>query len=823
MSNTKVTVGIVGNPNASAGIQSLLNIDSPFNLRQDKQFYPEIGGNYYIELVHTPEYISYQYVSRPSLVHSYQASRPGSLWIALTVPRGKRFSFGISPYRVLMEILELFRQTYMTPRMDGSYEFKTGSYFSAPFYNLLDKYPLEPDFGRYIEMKGTSPVPFRPLTEEQMTQFFLDTQYEEFQQVGSIIVADSVSWGSLLELPVPRPLNFSIYSSGQLLGMIHSTDEIFSRILRPDDDFHKEVEVRFSLSELRKNIPNVAAKFALNEQAMRIDISPVFPEKYFRVKLIVQAPEKTSNEVHYDEQRFYLVDAADNTKIKPLKKDGGDFYFEFVGQEANVRWKVCYEASPEAMNFQFNVRPWQVKEPAPVIKIDLQPFAEFQGVEYRIFPYLKEPAFLELKLGAGEVFRIPIVENGSGNKPLHFIKKTDIKEIRIVSEHYIYPHPVINYNPSSGWLSIRLNEEPAKINRSDQGPSFGGLEIFTQLKMPISAVAILCYKDGMKLQMPVQLSEEEKTILPCPFQSGLVKVRFAGIRDDRRRSYYDRIISLEELSQNSYKIYLDELHKVSILRRVLSFFKKTLSLFVCAIMCLILGLGLGFFASRSIVPDPDKQAMREELDKLKTQNSQLRNTCDSLNKLLLPRGKNSTSSSQSQVYTLSEKDKQQSEQYYKMMTVIEEETPLSFDQVDTILEWRNKIKKGAKRNTIDSKNFSFIDKYIDYFAEAAGEIKNAQHGDYHRKNQAEAFKEWNKKFTEINMKCGGNERKAELTSFRECIQRLYLFETKDPAKKDKETHIRRVVLSGVNDDKKLLENVSSFYDIPKPPKNSNNN
>ena len=90
--NQNITVLIAGNPDAQSGESVLLNINqSPLKSEElGKSFYDSIGSDYYIELKHGKEYITYTYVMNPVKVHSQGANRPGVFWIGVTIPIEKQ-------------------------------------------------------------------------------------------------------------------------------------------------------------------------------------------------------------------------------------------------------------------------------------------------------------------------------------------------------------------------------------------------------------------------------------------------------------------------------------------------------------------------------------------------------------------------------------------------------------------------------------------------------------------------------------------------------------------------------------------------------------
>ena len=123
----KASIGIAGTPDHRSGFQPLIDIDYPLDLTAEPCFDVSPSEDFLIELKHTEAYVSLLYYARPDTVHSHGGERPGRLSIGLTIPRGWRFSDGVSPYTVLMDVLDTFRRLYMSPREDPSVTWETVS------------------------------------------------------------------------------------------------------------------------------------------------------------------------------------------------------------------------------------------------------------------------------------------------------------------------------------------------------------------------------------------------------------------------------------------------------------------------------------------------------------------------------------------------------------------------------------------------------------------------------------------------------------------------------------------------------------------------
>ena len=294
----KITVGVAGNMYSSAGHEMLMDINgTPLGATDDKEFKPEVQYNdYCIEVSHREDYILYTYVANPATVHSYGASRPGSLWIALTVPSKTSIS-GSNPFDLLMEILETFRNEYMLKRADGSYEFKEINCVSTPIRNILDKYQLHP-CSRYVPMRGSISTFVKTESEVKMRDFLRDTQYDEFKDCATIIAAENVN-GNYLNLDIPRPRVYEVYVNGNRQSdIIGAPNGVFDKTFQKD--YYYPVRVDFSIPVLWENNGQKTVRGENGNYEVKVD------EVHERVDVKVIPREMVySHDVRFMDYRLY--------------------------------------------------------------------------------------------------------------------------------------------------------------------------------------------------------------------------------------------------------------------------------------------------------------------------------------------------------------------------------------------------------------------------------------------------------------------------------------------------------------------------------------
>lgn len=851
MSSTTITLGIVGNPDSVSGIQPLVEIgNSPFNLRQDKLFIDQVLGDYYIELVHTHEYISYQYVSRPSTVHSFGAGRPGSFWMALTIPCKKRFANGVSPYDVLIEVRNVFRACFMTQKMDGSYEYKQGSYTSAPIDEVLKKYSLEDLPGRYIPMDGSSRAVVCPGSEKAMSEFFADTQYEQFARVSSVVVTESTSWSGVLPLEIPRPVRFEVRSGNKLIGELTKADETFRKVFLSKDDVHEPVQVSFSIADLRNGATYSEAIVHLNEATQIIEVQPVYPEKRFKVRLLISASRGELSSVSYNPESFFLITRTGQRKN--FRTDETGKFVEFFGEEANLEWHVQYDVPQENCPFTYNVLSWDPKSLPGSIHVVLTPYAEFEGIEYFVSRHVHEqPVFLEVFLSNGDSYKFPL--RGDGKRPFPTWRRSMIKDVRLVSDNYDYPALTQNYDPVSGWLKVSLDSEPAprkkEVVKGSEGAK-GYLEIVNQTVL-MEAMVYMSFSDGVVIRKTVKLDRQSgdapNVRIPIPaFTTGkLTEVTLHNIRNlEWTNERYENVIfkrgsevPVEGPSkEGNYKVTVKELPIQSKMAILGGAFKKRIplwALFTGIVLALVIGAGacygvMEYLSQRNPTvterpgSGPNAVLQQGKHTQAQSQNeptpapvADLQPASGSPDQQPETKDNNPSASDTPAAFVLPAVDNYKITDYYEMMKNLEDASgnPMTFDQAGEIDTWGKDLKERAGNYDLGEK-FRFIEKYIPKYVEAAKEIKRMKDGHYRQTDWNLQKYYQNQVLYGINQSCTPKNCEKDmkaLGTFRKAIQNLTVFEA--DLNSEKGVKIRRAIISQAPTDKNILANVNSFLGI----------
>lgn len=202
---------------------------------------------------HTNEYILYLLVDRK--VKPCDRDTPGVLSIALTIARDMQLANDKSPYSLLKEVYEKFRNDYMTPCSDGRDSFINKDVEQADFMSIMDQYPLEKRSSVYIPMNpsgisGTLRVP-----QEQMVDLFRDSQYKEFAGYKEIEIgteSNCQTMPDLKDIEIPRPVTYSIVVNGRTVKatLTKPTDSFDTASLLSDTQDVKYSHISFSLKDL---------------------------------------------------------------------------------------------------------------------------------------------------------------------------------------------------------------------------------------------------------------------------------------------------------------------------------------------------------------------------------------------------------------------------------------------------------------------------------------------------------------------------------------------------------------------------------------------
>lgn len=177
---------------------------------------------------HTNEYILYQLIDRK--VKPCDRDTLGVLSIALTITRDMQLADGKSPYTLLKEVYDKFRNDYMESDGNECDRFINKDVNPADFVSIMEQYPLENRSNNdYISMNSSGLSGKLRVPQEKMEDLFRDTQYREFAQFKEIEIGVNCQTTPGLEnIEIPRPIVYAI---------VINDKRIEKTMSRPDDFF----------------------------------------------------------------------------------------------------------------------------------------------------------------------------------------------------------------------------------------------------------------------------------------------------------------------------------------------------------------------------------------------------------------------------------------------------------------------------------------------------------------------------------------------------------------------------------------------------------
>ena len=200
---------------------------------------------------HAPEYALYQLIDRK--VKSFDADAPGVLSIALAIPRNNQLADGKSPYTLLKEVYECFRQNFMVPVEDGRDSFLNRDADSALFREIVNRYPLEERRSSYVTMSPAGLTGTLCLPREKMEDFFRDTQYEQFSSFRYIEIGQNCPTSPGLDgLEIPRPIRYEVFVNDQSRHEFLSKPFDSYTATEPNTSLYSYEPIAFTLDELLK-------------------------------------------------------------------------------------------------------------------------------------------------------------------------------------------------------------------------------------------------------------------------------------------------------------------------------------------------------------------------------------------------------------------------------------------------------------------------------------------------------------------------------------------------------------------------------------------
>lgn len=267
-----ISLRIAGTKVRKSGFNSLCTVGvPPENEKQGMDRSTLVKSDPSFVFKHTPDYVFYMVVDRR--VKPVGTDADGVLSIAVNFPANKMLADGKSPYTLLMELYEAFRQYYMRPMADGRYAFIDTYVESTAFEQILQRYALTDQTLRYVPMVPDGLTAQLQVPTALMPVFLSDTQYPEFARFKDVEVGeDCMTTPGLENLEIPRPVKYEVWENNVNTGkLIKSTDYYTTSVA--DTPYETFRNVTFSIAEIPEGgvLKRDGATIQFDEKAGRVN------------------------------------------------------------------------------------------------------------------------------------------------------------------------------------------------------------------------------------------------------------------------------------------------------------------------------------------------------------------------------------------------------------------------------------------------------------------------------------------------------------------------------------------------------------------------
>lgn len=310
--------GLIANIGALAGWE-----DRDENMDRSPVSSLTCDENPVIVIKNTKDYVFYMLLD--GMVKPADSSNPGRLSIGITIPSNARMKGGKSPYSLLMDIYDKFKEKYMTPLDDKYFRFNTEEVDVIDFKRIVEDYPIEEIDVVPVAMTGATTGLIR-VPESKLLEFFIDTQYDEFAYYKDIEVTTRGD-NMFPNIVIPNPIKYVVWINDVRSGVISNSNDIFTAKKKRSDDF-KYTVMNFSLDGLRlagNHIKTDEGEVYLDEYRHRIYCSLNREERWYTKEIKYTSVNPTNGA--YEEQEILervkkgvikvLINGEERDRIRP--------------------------------------------------------------------------------------------------------------------------------------------------------------------------------------------------------------------------------------------------------------------------------------------------------------------------------------------------------------------------------------------------------------------------------------------------------------------------------------------------------------------------
>lgn len=316
--NRYISLKVCGNPHSNSGFMPIASFNSPMFDITDSVYSGFDGNSFFFSFKIERTQVVYKLIKNN--VRSYQAIRPGSLFIAIAIPKGYKLAGGVTPYDVLIDLKDNFLSLCMTCRdsITDTYEFNNVITNPAVLDGVAQKYLLESCRGPFHPMTPGGPIGFLTAPDDKIRQCLGDVQYSELSSYSEVIIASSVketSYPYIANLAIPRASRFLRIIDGLETGYIDDLTATNVISGKEDTRYFDNFKISFSIAELKagKNVPNVIIDE--ENETVSIDTKPLSSPKSRTVAIVFDKSAqshfytfKSDFELAYGKKKITVVD-----------------------------------------------------------------------------------------------------------------------------------------------------------------------------------------------------------------------------------------------------------------------------------------------------------------------------------------------------------------------------------------------------------------------------------------------------------------------------------------------------------------------------------
>ena len=351
-----ISVKVFGNPDSHSGAGKdgfILCNNARFEMNEPT--YEGFQDNsFYFSICIESDFVVYKLIKNN--VRSFNAIREGRLVFGISVPKGYAIAGGQSPYDALIEIKDKFIDGYMTLKdsQKETYEYKENIMTPSMLQTITDeldgvarKYELEQKHGPYRQMAhGGKNIAYVTAEKDDIKKLMADVQYAEFVPYDEVLVAEIVRSDApytKLDIKIPRPKNYTIFSNGRSSGTENNVEKKLAFNSDEDPECYDNEKVSFTIADLERGKTIKGVKIDAEKEEIYVTLEAKPKRKKIKIDLLRIEGNTT---VNFNEQSDFNL-TYDGVRIN-IERNGGDKFFTLEGEQ------IKYLSRPSGFGVIFN-------------------------------------------------------------------------------------------------------------------------------------------------------------------------------------------------------------------------------------------------------------------------------------------------------------------------------------------------------------------------------------------------------------------------------------------------------------------------------------